>query len=42
MMPLVFGWVLDRGDPSWIFIVAALCSLVALATFVSVRRSTAA
>jgi MFS family permease len=41
MMPLVFGWVLDRGDPAWIFAIAAALSLAALATFATVRRSAA-
>jgi predicted MFS family arabinose efflux permease len=41
IMPLVFGWALDRGEPALIFTVAAGLSLLALVTFVSVRRSTA-
>lgn len=39
LMPLIFGWVLDHGDPTWIFTIAAALSLAALATFVTVRRS---
>jgi MFS family permease len=39
LMPLIFGWVLDHGDPAWIFTIAAALSLAALATFVTVRRS---
>jgi MFS family permease len=39
LMPLIFGWVLDHGNPAWIFSIAAALSLAALATFVTVRRS---
>ena len=38
LMPLVFGTVMDMGRPSWVFGIAALLSLAALATFATVRR----
>ena len=42
LMPLVFGTVMDMGRPSWIFGIAALLSIAALATFATVRRSASA
>jgi MFS family permease len=38
LMPLVFGTVMDMGRPSWVFWIAGLLSLAALATFATVRR----
>ena len=38
LMPLVFGTVMDMGRPSWVFGIAALLALAALATFATVRR----
>ncbi len=38
LMPLVFGTVMDMGRPSWVFGIAAVLSLAALATFATVRR----
>ena len=36
-MPLVFGWILDSGEPRLVFLIAGILALVALATFVTVR-----
>lgn len=38
LMPLLFGTAMDMGRPSWVFGIAALLSLVALATLITVRR----
>jgi len=38
IMPLVFGWILDAGEPRLIFLIAGVLALVALATFATVRR----
>ncbi len=38
VMPLIFGTVMDMGHPSWVFAIAAVLSLAALATFATVRR----
>ncbi len=38
VMPLVFGTVMDMGRPSWVFAIAAVLSLAALATFATARR----
>jgi predicted MFS family arabinose efflux permease len=38
LMPLIFGTVMDMGRPSWVFVIAAVLSLAALATFATVRR----
>lgn len=40
-MPLVFGWILDSGDPALTFLIAGGLALAALATFVTVRRRVA-
>ena len=37
-MPLVFGWILDSGEPRLVFLIAGILSLAALATFSTVRR----
>ena len=38
IMPLVFGWILDAGEPHLTFLIAGVLALVALATFATVRR----
>ena len=38
MVPLLFGWIMDMGEPRWIFILAPIFMLVATAT-VYVTRS---
>ncbi len=38
IMPLVFGWILDAGEPQLTFLIAGVLALVALATFATVRR----
>jgi predicted MFS family arabinose efflux permease len=38
LMPLVFGTVMDMGKPSWVFVIAAALSLLALLTFATVRK----
>lgn len=38
LMPLLFGWILDNGDPAWVYWIAAGFALIALTTFVTVRR----
>ena len=40
-MPLVFGWILDAGKPEFVFLIAGILALVALATFATVRRRVA-
>ena len=37
-MPLVFGWILDAGEPRLTFLIAGVLALAALATFATVRR----
>ena len=38
--PVIFGWVMDRGDPTWVFFGAAMFMvLTTLLAFVSERRS---
>ena len=37
-MPLVFGLILDAGEPQLVFVIAGMLSLLALATFATVRR----
>lgn len=41
IMPLVFGWILDAGEPQLTFLIAGVLALVALATFATVRRRVA-
>ena len=41
IMPLVFGWILDAGEPQLTFLIAGILALVALATFATVRRRVA-
>lgn len=38
IMPLVFGWILDAGEPQLTFLIAGVLALAALATFATVRR----
>jgi FSR family fosmidomycin resistance protein-like MFS transporter len=38
IMPPLFGWVLDIGEPSWIFYVSGLFMLGALATYTQTSR----
>ena len=38
IMPLVFGWILDAGEPQLTFLIAGVLALLALATFATVRR----
>ena len=40
-MPLVFGWILDSGEPRLVFLIAGILALAALATFATVRRRVA-
>ena len=40
-MPLVFGWILDAGEPQLVFLIAGILALAALATFATVRRRVA-
>ena len=37
-MPLVFGWIMDAGRPDAAFLIAGVLALLAVATFVGVRR----
>ena len=41
VMPLVFGWILDAGEPRLTFLIAGVLALAALATFATVRRRVA-
>jgi len=41
VMPLVFGWILDAGRPEYAFLIAGLLALIAVATFITVRRRVA-
>ena len=35
--PLIYGWIMDNGDPRWIFYCSAILMLGALATYVEAR-----
>jgi MFS transporter, FSR family, fosmidomycin resistance protein len=35
--PLIYGWIMDHGDPRWIFFGSALLMIAALATYVEAR-----
>jgi MFS family permease len=35
--PPLFGWVLDRGDPAWVFAVAAALMVAAMPAIVQAR-----
>jgi sugar phosphate permease len=36
--PLVFGWVLDAGNPSWVFYLLAGCGAILIITVVIPKR----
>jgi MFS transporter, FSR family, fosmidomycin resistance protein len=38
LTPLLFGWLLDRGEPRAVFVVAAVFMLLTITTVVQVRR----
>jgi MFS family permease len=38
LTPLLFGWLLDRGQPRAMFVAIAVLMLVTIATVVEVRR----
>ena len=38
VMPIFFGWILDAGRPEYAFLIAGILALVAMATFITVRR----
>lgn len=40
LTPLLFGWLMDRGEPRTVFVVAAVAMLLTIVTAVQVRRST--
>ena len=42
LTPLLFGWLLDRGEPRMVFVVSAGFMLLTIATVVQVRRHAAA
>ena len=37
--PVLFGWVMDAGDPRWVFFGSAAVMLLAVATFVETSRN---
>ncbi len=39
MTPVLFGWVMDMGDPRWVFFGSAAVMLLAVATFVETNRN---
>ena len=39
MTPMLFGWVMDMGDPRWVFFGSAAVMLLAVATFVETSRN---
>jgi MFS family permease len=41
LTPLLFGWLLDRGEPRMVFVVSAGLMLLTIATVVQVRRHAA-
>jgi len=41
LTPLLFGWLLDRGEPRMIFIASAAFMLLTIATVIQVRRQAA-
>ena len=41
LTPLLFGWLLDRGEPRMIFFASAVFMLLTIATVVQVRRHAA-
>ncbi len=38
LMPILFGWIMDNADPRWIFWIAAVVILLALATIGGLSR----
>ena len=38
VMPLMFGWILDHGNPRWVFWLSALVVVAALVTVTGLRR----
>lgn len=36
--PVLYGWIMDNGDPRWVFYGSALFMLLALATYVETNR----
>ena len=36
--PPIFGWIMDNGNPAWIYYVSAVCMLAALLTYTETRR----
>ena len=38
LTPLLFGWLLDRGEPRAVFVVSAVFMLLTIATVVQVKR----
>lgn len=38
--PVAFGWVMDNGNPAWIFYASAVLMLLALATYTEARGET--
>jgi MFS transporter, FSR family, fosmidomycin resistance protein len=38
LTPLMFGWLLDRGEPRAVFVVSAVFMLLTIATVIQVRR----
>jgi MFS family permease len=41
LTPLLFGWLLDRGEPRMVFAGSAVFMLLTIATVVQVRRHSA-
>jgi MFS family permease len=41
LTPLLFGWLLDRGEPRMVFVLSAAFMLLTIATVVQVRRQAA-
>ena len=39
--PLIYGWLMDNGNPRWIFYASGLLMLCALATYVEARSEQA-
>lgn len=40
--PVLYGWIMDNGDPRWVFYGSALFMLLALATYVETNRQVVA
>ena len=38
LMPLLFGWILDQGEPRWVFWLSALVVVAALVTVTGLRQ----